>query len=296
MSRYAMMQRISQLDPVTDHQQIVYLGGAYEYPWLTRKALEFALFRTYAVPTISGLLDETGQFASYGQRRYDDTSLIIAEITEHGYDSDRGRAAIRRMNRLHGRFQISNDDYLYVLSTFIYEPVRWHGRFGWRTMLEVEKQGAYYFWREVGKRMNIKDIPPTYEAFEQFNIDYERAHFRYSETNQRVGQATMRIFLNWYAAPLRPLVRKVIYALLDEPLRIAFGFPKASGFLRRTVEAGLKAQAWAIRHLPPRRSPYSLLKAPNRTYPDGYEIERLGPPDVPPDPVTRPREKDSAAD
>lgn len=296
MSRYAMMEQIGRLDPVTDHQQIVYLGGAYEYPWLTRKSLEFALFRTYAVPSISRLLDETGQFASSGQRRYDDTSLIIAEITEHGYDSDRGRAAIRRMNRLHGRFQISNDDYLYVLSTFIYEPVRWHGRFGWRAMLEVEKQGAYYFWREVGKRMNIRDIPPTYEAFEQFNIDYERAHFRYSDTNQRVGQATIRIFLNWYAAPLRPLARKVIYALLDEPLRAAFGFPKVSGSLRRAVETGLKAQARMIRYLPPRRSPYSFLKAPNRTYPAGYQIERLGPPDVPPDPVTRPRDQDAAGD
>lgn len=284
MGRFTIAEQISRLDPVADHQRIVYLGGAYEYPYLTRKSLEFALFRTYAVPSISRLLDETGQFARHGQRRYDDTSLIIAEITENGYDSARGRAAIRRMNRLHGRFAISNDDFLYVLSTFIYEPVRWQERYGWRPLLEGEKLAAYYFWREVGRRMNIRDIPPTYEAFEAYNVDYERAHFRYADSNARVGEATVQIFLNWYAPPLRPLVRRSIYALLDEPLRQAFGFPKVSGAIRAAVEAGLKGQALAIRYLmPPRRAPYSFTRAPNRTYPHGYAIEQLGPPDVPPD-------------
>ena len=108
MSRYANRDRLLTLDPVEDHQEIVRTLSLYEFPWLITRSLEFALFRTYAVPSISKLLDETGQFRKYGQRRYDDTTLIMAEITEHGYDSERGRAALRRMNRLHGRFDISN--------------------------------------------------------------------------------------------------------------------------------------------------------------------------------------------
>jgi len=36
------------------------------------------------------------------------------------------------MNQLHGRFDIANEDFLYVLSTFIFEPIRWNTRFGWR--------------------------------------------------------------------------------------------------------------------------------------------------------------------
>jgi hypothetical protein len=35
-----------------------------------------------------------------------------------------------RINQMHGRFSISNDDFLYVLSTFVYEPIRWNERLG----------------------------------------------------------------------------------------------------------------------------------------------------------------------
>ena len=43
--RYDIRNRILQLDPVADCQEIVFLVGAYEYPWLIRKSLEFALFQ-----------------------------------------------------------------------------------------------------------------------------------------------------------------------------------------------------------------------------------------------------------
>ena len=36
------------------------------------------------------------------------------------------------MNRMHGRYAISNDDYLYVLSTFVLVPIRWNHAYGWR--------------------------------------------------------------------------------------------------------------------------------------------------------------------
>ena len=32
---------------------------------------------------------------------------------EHGYDSERGAAALAKMNEIHGRFKIANDDFLY---------------------------------------------------------------------------------------------------------------------------------------------------------------------------------------
>ena len=97
--RFEIRDRIQQLDPVEDCQQIVFLVGTYEFPWLTRKALEFALFRSFGAPSISKILDRTGQFRDHGQRRFDDTALLIAELVENGYDSPRGRQAIRMMNR-----------------------------------------------------------------------------------------------------------------------------------------------------------------------------------------------------
>src|SRR5204863_1334534 len=131
------------------------------------------------------------------QKRYDDTDILISELVDWGYDSERGRRAIDRINALQGRFQIANRDFLYVLSTFIYEPIRWNARFGWRLLCEEEKQAYYFFWREVGWRMKIEEIPESYEAFEKFNLEFEAKHFRFSETNQRVGIATRELFVSW---------------------------------------------------------------------------------------------------
>ena len=275
--RYAMAREIQQLDAQVDAQRIMYLLSAYEHPWLMRKALEFALFRTYAAPSISRLLKATNQFQQHGQQRYDDTSLLLSTLIERGYDSAEGAAAIARMNHWHGRYRIQNEDFLYVLSVFIYEPVRWINRFGWRPVTPHEGEAIYHFWAAIGKRMGIQAIPPAYAAFEAFNLTYERDHFVYAESNYVVGEATVQIFLQWYPGWLRPAVRQGIYALLDEPLRQAFGFPRAPGWLRASLPQGLKGTLSGQRLLPPRRQPYHFTEVANRTYPQGHTLATLGP-------------------
>lgn len=274
--RYAILQEVLALDPQKDCQRIVYLVGSYEYPWMMQKALEFALFRTYAVPSISGLLAHTGQFAAHGQRRYDDTSLLIAEFVEHGYDSPRGHAAIQQMNRLHGRWRIANADFLYVLSTFVFTPIYWHQRFGWRAPTHHENLANFYFWREVGVRMGIRDIPETYAAFEAFHHDYERTHFVYAASNRQVADNTLAVFTGWYPRLLAPMLREIIFTLMDDRLREAFGYPKPHRVLRWMVQSSLRLGSALIGWLPPRKTPFSLTNSPTRTYPHGYSIPDIG--------------------
>src|SRR5262249_6126256 len=131
------------------------------------RSLEFALFRTFAVPRIAGLLNHTGEFVHRPQKRYDDTDLIISTLLECGYDSERGRTALDRMNTLHGRFRIDNADFLYVLSTFVFEPIRWIDRFGWRTLCPQERLGLSSFWSEVGRRMDLRALPTDGAPFER---------------------------------------------------------------------------------------------------------------------------------
>ena len=278
MPRRTILDRILHLDPVGDHHEIVYLDSCYEFPWDTTRSLEFALFRTFAVPTIGALLDQTGEFGQRPQKRYDDTDLIVSEILEHGYDSERGRAALRRMNRLHGRFDITNDDFLYVLSTFVFEPIRWNARFGWREMVEQEKLAQFYYWREVGRHMNIHSIPDDYAAFERYNVEYEAQHFRFTEANRRVAASTRDMFLGWLLPrPLFGLGKPFVYALMDEPLLDAFGFPRPSPGMRRFVEGALKMRARILRLWPERRRPRLRTTLKRPTYPKGYQIEDLGP-------------------
>jgi hypothetical protein len=282
MARHRILDEIRRLDPARDDQRIVFLSTCYEFPFDTTRALEFALFRTFAVPTISALLDRTGEFQHRAQKRYDDTDLIVSELMEWGYDSDRGRRALRRMNQLHGRFAIANDDFLYVLSTFVFELVRWNERFGWRPLCEQERLGYFHFWRQVGRRMNLKDLPADYDAFERFNREYERRHYRFTEANRRVGAATRELFLGWFPRPLAPLVRSAIHAMLDEALLDAFGFPRQSRLMRRLVPAVLRLRGGLVGWLPARRRPRLRTEMGHPTYPGGYVIEQLGPPGLPP--------------
>ncbi len=216
MGRFDILKQIQQLDPERDNMRIMYLSFGYEFSWDSVRSLEIALYRTYCVPSISALLDRTGEFHHRTQQRYDDTSLIVSEMCEWGYIEGRGKEALERMNWAHSHFKISNDDYLYVLSTFIFEPVRWINRFGWRKLCETEQLGYYYFWREAGKRMGIQHIPPSYEEFEKFSIEYERKYFTFAETNRRVGSSTRDLFASWLPRIFTPIVR---YSILRDSRR-----------------------------------------------------------------------------
>ena len=277
MPQESILRTIEQLDPVRDHQRIVHLSFGYEFPWDSIRALEIALYRTYCVPSISALLDRTAEFHHDGQRRYDDTSLLVAEMCEWGYEDGRGKEALERMNWAHAHYKIANDDFLYVLSTFVYEPVRWIDAFGWRKTTLNERLAYYYFWREVGTRMGITDIPPSYEAFEAWSRAYERATFRFAESNQRVGTSTRKIFESWAPRALAPVVRYGIYAMLDDQMIAAFGFPKPLPLTRPLLRGVLKLRGRAVRFLPPLKEPHFFTDDRNRTHPDGYRIGELGP-------------------
>ena len=156
-----MSSRSGGLDPRRDCVAIARELGTIAFPWDMTRSLELALFRTFASPRIGGLLHRTGEFESRTQKRYDDTDLIVSEIVSNGVDSERGRRAIARMNALHGRFTIPNEDFLYLLSTFVFESIRWNARFGWRRLTETEKLGS--FWPVLRTKLARVDYPRGYE-------------------------------------------------------------------------------------------------------------------------------------
>lgn len=263
--RFEVLREIESLEPKRDNERIAFLSAAFEFPWDTQRAYELALLRTFAVPKSAQLLVETREFVTRTQKRYDDTTIIISTIGLHGYSSGKGRAAIRRMNQIHSRYAIPNDEFIYVLSTFVFEPIRWNARYGWRRLSENEKLAAYYFWFEVGRRMNIKDIPESYEALERYNRAYEE-HFAYSPYNRLLAEATRDLFLSWtLPKSLWPLGAQLVYAAMDRPMRQAFGFPEPRLWANITLDAGL----WLRKKL--------LRLLPTRSYPEGYDLSQIGP-------------------
>jgi hypothetical protein len=278
--RYGALKHIQTLDPEKDAHQIVAVSSAFDFAQDMEISLGLAFFRTFAVPSIARILDETKQFENFGQKRYDDTALLLAEFLENGLDSDRGREAIRRMNQIHARYDIANADFIYTLTTFIFEPIRWIQRYGWRPLSEKEKLAAYYMWRGVGQMMGIRELPETYEAMEAFNVQYERDNFRYTPESERVSRATLKVLVG-FLPPLPfagELACQGVYALLDEPLRRAVGFPPAEKWIQVAVDSAFKARAVALRYLGPITiEPQYVTKRRFATYPNGYKISELGP-------------------
>ncbi|MGC5257589.1 oxygenase MpaB family protein [Gordonia sp. DT218] len=279
-SRYRLRGEIDAVDSADDPVAISALLATREFPWSITQALSFALFRTYAVPSIGELLFDTQQFTKQTQKRYDDTVLLLDAPIEHGFNSAAGRAGVRRINQMHAMYDISNDDMLYVLSTFVVCPVQWVNSYEWRKLTGHEVTGLTNHYRILGKHMAIKDIPATYEEFEQFYEEYERRHFAFSTKSLAVADSTLDLlgtFLPYRLLP-RWVVRRMSFALMDDRLLTAFHYPKPTAAERAVVRGGLKLRGLAIRFFArPRTEPlYGRQTKQVRGYPRGYRLEELG--------------------
>ncbi|MET9413107.1 oxygenase MpaB family protein [Streptomyces klenkii] len=277
MKRYDRLKEIRRLDPERDFLRIFRITVTLEFPWDMTRALELALYRTYAVPSIGRLLAETGEFSRRPQKRYDDTALLLDTVVEHGFDSETGRTAIRRINQMHRSYDISNDDMRYVLCTFVVIPGRWVDAYGWRRLSGHERHAIAVYYRTLGKHMGIQGIPGSYADFERCLEDYEAEHFGWDEGGRRVSDATFDLMASWYPRPLAPLVRGAGMALLDDSLLRAFRYEQPSPAARALVRGALRARARAVRLLPPRRTPHYARQNPEiKGYPGGYVVAGLG--------------------
>ncbi|MEU2358212.1 oxygenase MpaB family protein [Streptomyces misionensis] len=282
MKRFERLERIRRLDPVADAQEIYRLSTAYEFPWDYTRALELALYRTYAVPSIGRLLAQTAELTERTQKRYDDTALLLDTVVEHGFAAEQGRAAIRRINQMHRSYDISDDDMRYVLSTFVVVPRRWIDTYGWRRLSRHEIVATTEYYRTLGRHMGIPDLPKTYEEFETLLDTYEEANFGWDEGARRVSDATLRLMSSWYPRPLSPLLRTGVLALLDEPLLRAFRYEQPGAATVALVRRAVRARGRVVRLLPPRRAPhFARQNWEIKGYPNGYRVADLGTRPVP---------------
>jgi len=285
MDRNYWVDHIAGLDPETEYEQIYRIMVTHEFPWDMNQSLSFALYRTYAVPSIGRLLKRTGEFTERTQKRYDDTALVLDTVLEYGMTSPEGRTAIRRMNQMHGAYPISNDDKRYVLCTFVTSPIRWIDSYGWRRLTEHEKTGSANYYRELGKLMGIKQLPATHQEFAYVLDEYEGKHFGFDDGGLAVSEATLKLMATFGPNRFAPraAVTRFAKALMDDPLLDAFGYRRPAPWERRLATGALRLRGRVVRRLPPRREPLYARQLPNiRTYPDGYQVADLG---TFPDPV-----------
>ncbi|UFN43916.1 oxygenase MpaB family protein [Nocardioides okcheonensis] len=272
--RLANLHRIRTLDPEVDHDEILRLTARFEFPWDYSQGTGIAFLRDYGIPSIARLLDHTREFEDHGVKRYDDTILIGQEATLDGIDSPRSHAALRRLNRIHGHYDIAAEDFAYVLATTIVGPVRWIEAYGWRRLDPHELAAITKVTTRFGELMGLKDLPTTYDGYLALLLDHERRHFTPTPEATRLAEASIRIAKETSPAPLRPLLRRVTIAVMDEPLREVLGLPRQPRWFVRAVRDGLRLRGRLLRLAPPRRTAY--VHRPT-TYPGGHTLADLGP-------------------
>jgi len=129
----------------------------------------------------------------------------MLELVDHGFADPQGQKVVQRLRRIHGRYQIANADYLYVLSALMVVPTRWLQRYGWRKVCCHEQAAAYWFYRELGQQLGIQHIPPSYQAVEQWFVAFEGEHLRLTPAGRRLVQASRVLLVGRFPRPLAPL-------------------------------------------------------------------------------------------
>ncbi|KAJ7214643.1 hypothetical protein C8J57DRAFT_1149876 [Mycena rebaudengoi] len=245
----------------SEAQQVVGLAFAWDMPTLSQYALYVALFEASAIPTISKLFLATKQLSA---RRYADTELLIGTWlhcpmsgkplgSPHDAPASDPRAAIAlaRVNWLHSHYNILNEDYLFTLGQFIFEPANWAARYGWRPHSSLERYASFVYWSEIGRKMGIRDIPNTPEEFRMWLDDYAETHIRPANSNRLVAEHTIGelLFPVPRAFGIRSFVEGFSRAMLNERTRAAMMQPSAPSYAAPTIQAFLSIIAFVQKHL-----------------------------------------------
>ncbi|KAK3371144.1 hypothetical protein B0T24DRAFT_555190 [Lasiosphaeria ovina] len=261
-----------------------------EFPLVFYNATSFALFKTYAIPTISKLLMATGQLSrpENVSARAADTGVLVAEFTYNAPGSDRSVDAMARVNFLHSRYRkagaILDDDMLYTLALFALESGRWTDRYEWRKLTPVERCAAGVVYRSLGYALETPfDALKPYmlqpgttdytaaeveadtnvgstidgltwlEALDKWSVMYEREKMVPSATSRDVAQCTIGTFLIPVPRFLRPFATNMISALVDPLTRRAMMLPDPRAYHGWLLTTTFALRRWTIRYLLPPR-------------------------------------------
>ncbi|TGO27532.1 hypothetical protein BPAE_0040g00130 [Botrytis paeoniae] len=250
----------------TDAQAIIGHIGELEFPRFYVTSLQFALFKTYGIPTISKLLIDTKQFSSKetASKRYADTTVLIAEFSSHHPLHPRVLKAISRMNYLHSGYQkagkISNEDLLYTLSVFITEPIGWIGDWEWRTLNEMEICAIATFWKGIGDAMGIsyhglrrfnewRDGIEFFEDIKKWAENYERNFMVPNEYNKKTADELVPLLLFLVPKALLPFARDAVGVLMGPLLRSAMVYPEPSRLNKLLTISILRTRQLFLRYL-----------------------------------------------
>jgi len=272
---YARLRKIETLDPQKDYQQITKLffedfGNVMMVPAFTGFMMNFAATR------ISRILASTGELEHRVAKRFLDTALLARNVSGYGLESPGpGRDAARRVNSMHRRYDINDDDFIVVSCDQLVMTLRTVEKFGWRPITDAERQSLLlHYTHETRYFGGRKPIPPTLPEAFAFWENYMDTLLAFEPPNQRMADAMLGFIKTLFPQPLRPFIAPMLLSQVDPRILRATG-KRVPGPLAQKMSALLLRLVSKQDPLPD-GAPDGLQKLIQKVYPNGYSIETLG--------------------
>lgn len=127
------------------------------------------MLRAYSIPSIARAVSgSTSTDDSTLARRFEDTDLLLHEITERPLTHPRSQKALQHATKLSSLYNLTNEEYIYILSVLVVEPCRLVERWGYRTLTRKEKEAHFEVWKGIGVRIGVRDVPESFHEMEEF--------------------------------------------------------------------------------------------------------------------------------
>ncbi|QQK47161.1 Permease, cytosine/purine, uracil, thiamine, allantoin [Penicillium digitatum] len=238
-----------------------------EFPFTFGKSFQFALFRTYGIPSISTLLVKTSQFSSpeTSLKRYTDTRVLMQEVIGNNPTSARAHLGLARTHYLHSGYRASgkilDDDMLFTLALFALQPIRFINRYEWRQLTDLERCAIATFWKSVGDGLDIsyeklpsgkngfRDGLQWLEEIDAWSEEYEARFMVPDNKNRETADQTTAVLAYTLPKIFHPAAFQVVSFMMDDRLRKAMYYDPPSAFYSALLSAILTARKLFLRYL-----------------------------------------------
>jgi hypothetical protein len=207
----------------------------------TASSLANALLQTYAIPSISRVLIETGLLGSSDivktSKRAADTSALMGNMVMAPPGSTRALEAVARTNFLHRGYiragKITNDDMLYTLYVLAFDAVLWIERYEWRVLTDMELCAVGTFWKALGEDLGVsyRDLPSHERGWSDGLAWVEEMHAwsrKYvdrcvmpSDSNEKLAGQSLDLIFSSTPRPFRAMFRGMACAYLGPKFLVA---------------------------------------------------------------------------
>jgi len=209
-----------------------------------RAGTYLALIRMMGISHLVPALYGHTKLATQTQARLARTRQTLLDLIEHGFESEPGRAAMQRLRAVHAGLSATPEDFLYVLSAFFLEPVRWNAAHARHRFSEAELAQLLDFWHRVGDEMALTGRPDTLDGWLRLQADYEGRHLRHTAEGERLARLCLRDVVKLtLPRGMRVAFRQLMLATMEEKVREVLALPPAVAPVRWLVRVGMARRA-----------------------------------------------------